>query len=570
VSRPLPKPLADRPTRPEPPPGPRPLTVSELCRRISVKLKEGIGRVVVEGEVSNFRLSTQGHAYFDLKDEGALINAVCFRGAFERLSGSIELADGKLVEVRGEVTIYTPRSVYQLIVESIREAGLGELMRRFLQLREKLAAEGLFAAARKRPIPALPRRIGIVTSLAGAALPDMLHVLGRRARGLEVYVSACAVQGDAAPPEIVQALARLARHGRAEVIIVGRGGGSIEDLWAFNDERVVRAIAACPIPVVSAVGHETDTTLSDFAADLRAPTPSAAAEIVTRGYEEFLQSLGRARKALHRTIRQAIDQRRQRVRALGRDWRLNQPRERLYQARQRVDELRDDLDRVLKAGLERRKVALRGAVDRLGWLSPTRRVGTAAEASRRLQASLNRAVAAHLQHRRGAFASLLQRLTAAHPRTRWATRLADARRINGQMLVRLRQAARRRLEAPRLRLQHLAGRLAQAGHPARRWSPQLTAARTHCRALEARLDGAAERALRWGWERLAALAARVRAAGPDQVLARGFSIISTLGRERLVTGPGQARPGQTLRVRSARGEWRVAALPNEPEFFDET
>ncbi|MEN6624637.1 MAG: exodeoxyribonuclease VII large subunit [Candidatus Sumerlaeia bacterium] len=331
----------------------RPLTVGELAARVRRLVEDGIGRVCVEGEVSNLRAPASGHCYFMLKDGAASINAVCFRNTLARQP--VFPADGMKLEVTGQLTTYPPRSEYQIVVDSMREAGVGELMRRLQELKERLRAEGLFDLERKRPIPALPRRVGIVTSSTGAALRDVINILGRRTRGLEIYLAPAAVQGEAAPAQIVQALRLLARHGRSEVIIAGRGGGSIEDLWAFNDERVVRAIAASPIPVISAVGHETDTTLSDYAADLRAPTPSAAAELVSAHYAEVLERLDSWRERLGRAEERLVGDLRARLERCSSSWGMRGPRERVGQAMQRLDELEERLGRGAARSVRRRR-----------------------------------------------------------------------------------------------------------------------------------------------------------------------------------------------------------------------
>ncbi len=397
----------------------RPLTVSELSQKIARLLEGEIGRVCVEGEVSNYRVPRSGHAYFVLKDADAAINVVCFRSTLASLK--IKLADGKKIEIGGRVSAYTARSEYQIIMESAREAGLGDLMRLFLELRDKLKAEGLFDPARKKPLPRFPRAIGIVTSGTGAALRDMLNVLSRRAGGLEIYLSPCAVQGDTAPAEIVRAIERLERHGRSEVIIAGRGGGSLENLWAFNDERVVRAIARCEIPIVSAVGHETDTTLSDFAADLRAPTPSAAAEIVTANHEELARNLARTHRSMDRAMEDQLDSKRVALQACAASWGMRSPLERLAATLQKIDDL-------------------------------TGRLEGAAERNR------NRA--------RTLLENLQLRLSTARPDLRWLPRLKYAAGLLSQFHVRLKQAMARRLNEEKLGVKGLRDRLESLGPPA--------------------------------------------------------------------------------------------------------
>jgi exodeoxyribonuclease VII large subunit len=418
---------------------PRPLTVTELAGRIKRLLEDQVGTVTVSGEVSNLRIPSSGHCYFLLKDAGAAINAVCFRGTLGRQR--VRPADGMQLELTGRVSAYAARSEYQLVVDSMREAGLGDLMRRFLELKERLKTEGLFDQERKRPIPQLPRCLGLVTSCTGAALRDMLNILGRRARGLTIYLAPCAVQGDAAPAEIVNALQLLQRDARAEVIIVGRGGGSIEDLWAFNDERVARAIATSRIPVISAVGHETDTTLADYAADLRAPTPSAAAELVSAHHGEVAAQLRQWQQRLGRIMRQHLAERRARLERCRNSWGLRSPRERVQAAMQRLDDLQVALQQAMQHRLarsrERSQLAaahlqrtspltrlrllqarLAYAQDRLRTQGPVRwlpQLAAAAETHRQLAARLQRAVLALATQRRLAVSSLSDRLAGLNP-----------------------------------------------------------------------------------------------------------------------------------------------------------
>lgn len=281
-------------------------TVSELVASVNKLLAAdpGLSDVWVRGEVSGFKRASSGHWYFDLKDAGAVLNAAMFRGANHRVR--FEPQDGMEVLVRGKVAVYPGRSSLQVVVEEMRPLGVGELALRFEQLRRRLEAEGLFDPARKRPIPPFPRRVGIVTSLQAAALRDLVRVATERHPGVRLLVCAARVQGEGAAEEVARALARLDAEGSCDVVIVGRGGGSAEDLWAFNEEVLVRAVAASRIPVVSAVGHESDVTLCDLAADLRAATPSNAAELVVPDAEAILDGLDdletRALDALDRLV----------------------------------------------------------------------------------------------------------------------------------------------------------------------------------------------------------------------------------------------------------------------------
>lgn len=265
------------------------ITVSQLNRKAKTLLEQGIARLWVEGEISNLSRPASGHVYFSLKDEKAQVGAAWFR---QRQRGpAIGFKNGDKVLAYGRVSIYEARGNYQLIVEQMEPAGEGVLKQRFDALKKKLLAEGLFDADRKQALPALPARIGVVTSPSGAAIRDIITVLERRFAAVPVLIYPAAVQGDAAPGELIAALATAIRRNECDVLIIGRGGGSLEDLWAFNDEALARAIAACPIPVVSAVGHEVDFTIADFVADVRAPTPSGAAEIVVPSRREWLHRI---------------------------------------------------------------------------------------------------------------------------------------------------------------------------------------------------------------------------------------------------------------------------------------
>lgn len=270
------------------------LTVTQLTRKVRAVLEGGIGTVWVDGEISNLRRQASGHQYFTLKDEGAQLSCVLFRGSAR--NAALRLEDGLRVEALGEISVYEPRGTYQLVVRSVRAKGLGGLQAQFEALKAKLYEEGLFDADRKRPIPAMPRVVCLVTSPTGAAVRDMLNILTRRAPWTRVLVYPVRVQGKEAPGEIIAALRRLAAEsGRGlpeiDTVVVTRGGGSLEDLWGFNDEKLARVIADFPLPIVSAVGHEIDFTISDFVADLRAPTPSAAAELIVPDGAQVRQRL---------------------------------------------------------------------------------------------------------------------------------------------------------------------------------------------------------------------------------------------------------------------------------------
>ncbi|MEC7946132.1 MAG: exodeoxyribonuclease VII large subunit [Myxococcota bacterium] len=345
------------------------LTVSQLTRAISEALASGVGPCRVEGEVASFTAARSGHWYFDLKDEGAVLSCVMFRGRNRTLPAPPRVGDR--IVVAGALDVYAPRGRYNLIVRTLARAGAGDLQARLEALKRKLAAEGLFDPSRKRPLPSIPRGIGVVTSATGAALHDILKVLRRRFPGVPVYLAASRVQGSEAPREIIAAIALLNAHAKADVLIVGRGGGSQEDLMAFNDESVARAIAASGIPVVSAVGHEVDVSIADLVADARAATPSHAAELVVPEREGLLLVLDDLDLRLRNGVARLLAQRRDRLGTLV----LRHPRRQIADARQRVAQHAGDLRRTWVHDQRRRHVAVRGAAGRLEALSPVAVLG---------------------------------------------------------------------------------------------------------------------------------------------------------------------------------------------------
>ena len=289
------------------------ITVSQLNRKAKTLLEQGLARLWVEGEISNMARPASGHIYFSLKDEKAQVRAAWFR---QRQRGpAIRFKDGDKVLAYGRVSLYEARGDYQLIVEQVEPAGECVLKQRFEALKRKLLDEGLFDADRKQSLPSLPSRIGVITSPSGAAVRDIITVLGRRFPSVPVIVYPAAVQGDAAPGELIAALDTAVRRDECDVLIIGRGGGSLEDLWAFNDEALARAIADCPIPIVSAVGHEVDFTIADFVADVRAPTPSGAAEIVVPDQHDWLRRIDAMATRIARVGQRAVEDQAQQV-----DW----------------------------------------------------------------------------------------------------------------------------------------------------------------------------------------------------------------------------------------------------------
>jgi len=342
------------------------LTVSELTQIIKGTLERELEPFWVVGEISNFRIPPSGHLYFTLKDDKSQISAVMFRRQGQGLGFQPE--NGMEVFCFGRVSVYPVRGDLQLYVESMEPKGRGALYLAFEQLKKRLAEEGLFAVERKRPLPFLPASIGLVTSLQGAALRDMLRIIGDRFPDRRIVIRPVKVQGDGAAAEIAGAVADLGRSGEVEVMIVGRGGGSLEDLWAFNEEVVARAIFAAGVPVISAVGHEIDFTIADFVADHRAPTPTAAAEMVVPRKADLMERVEEMRGRLLREIHGRLDQEREAWAGLAR--RLADPRRRLQENQMRLDELSLALGRRFQDHLGRLKNRLTQGVGRLSSLSP--------------------------------------------------------------------------------------------------------------------------------------------------------------------------------------------------------
>jgi len=335
------------------------ISVSQLNRRAKTLLEQGIARLWVEGEISNLSRPASGHIYFSLKDDKAQVGAAWFR---QRQRGpAIGFKNGDKVLAFGRVSIYEARGNYQLIVEQMEPAGEGVLKQRFDALKKKLLADGLFDEDRKQELPPLPSRIGVITSPSGAAIRDIVSVLGRRYPAASVVIYPAAVQGDAAPGELIGALETAIERDECDVLIIGRGGGSLEDLWAFNDEALARVIAACPIPIVSAVGHEVDFTIADFVADVRAPTPSGAAEIVVPDQHDWLRRINVLASRLARVGERTVEDRAQQV-----DWFSTRIataiRQQILGQRHDVQALRGELVQLSPAVSVQRSIARLGAL----------------------------------------------------------------------------------------------------------------------------------------------------------------------------------------------------------------
>ena len=392
------------------------LSVSELTAQVKRLLEKSVGQVWVTGEVTNLRVQSSGHMYFTLKDAAAQLSCVLF--SREKVSHRELLADGQKVLLQGDVTVYEARGQYQLIVRAVELQGIGALQVAFEKLKQKLAAEGLFATERKRPLPKYPQRIGLVTSPTGAAIRDVLHVVQRRNPGLEIILAPCRVQGEGAAEEIAAAIrllneyseggvpqrpdletgkelgARVTRLSeKLDLILVTRGGGSLEDLWAFNEEAVARAIFESAIPVVSAVGHEIDYTISDFVADVRAATPSAAAEIITEGVFASRQLVADLTQRMARA----------------------HPRGRLNELLQRLDDLQGGLLRCTRQGTKERQVAWRNLVTRLLCVRPAQLLRQRGESLALNQRRLRELARVHLRNGRNCFETMAARLRLLGP-----------------------------------------------------------------------------------------------------------------------------------------------------------
>lgn len=388
-------------------------SVSELTARIKEQLEGAFPAVWVEGEISNLRTPGSGHAYFTLKDETAQLRAVLFRNRGRRIR--FEPEDGMKVLAFGGLDLYPPRGEYQLVVELLEPKGVGALQYAFEQLKRRLEAEGLFAEARKRPLPAFPRVIGIVTSPTGAAIRDMLNIIGRRFGDLRILIVPVRVQGEEAPGEIVAALATLATLEELDVVIVGRGGGSIEDLWAFNDERVARAIVASRVPVISAVGHETDYTIADFVADLRAPTPSGAAELVVREKLAVMRTLVDLHDRLQQAMASQMERRRERVASLARRRVLTEPGRALREWTRRLDEAHTGLSAAVRAHQRMLRHRVELATNALSSQHPLARISHGAAVLVQLRGRLVASATHRAKHSRHRLAAAVGRLQSLSP-----------------------------------------------------------------------------------------------------------------------------------------------------------
>ncbi|NOX91767.1 MAG: exodeoxyribonuclease VII large subunit [Gammaproteobacteria bacterium] len=386
-------------------------SVSHLNHAARDLLESEFPLIWVEGEISNLARPASGHIYFSLKDESAQLRCAMFKMRNRQINFRPE--NGQQVLVRGRLSLYPARGDYQLIAEHMEEAGDGALRRQFELLKQRLHDEGLFDAASKQPLPKLPSRLGVITSSTGAAIRDIISVLRRRFPGIPVLIYPVPVQGVEAPPAIVAALQNAEKRNECDVLILARGGGSLEDLWAFNDETVARAIHACPIPVVSAIGHEVDFSIADFVADLRAPTPSAAAELVSPDRDEWRSTLTGWQQRLLRSWRERIARQQQHLDWLRRQ--LKHPGQRLRERAQRLDELEQRLNLAQQARLHQQQARLDTLRARLHGHSPTRRLREMRLRLDKLRHNNHSAITATLAQQRARLGSLSRALNAVSP-----------------------------------------------------------------------------------------------------------------------------------------------------------
>ncbi len=412
-------------------------TVSRLNQTVRLLLEREVGQVWISGEISNFTQPASGHWYFTLKDDTAQVRCAMFRNSNRRVT--FRPQHGQQVLVRASITLYEPRGEYQIIVESMQPAGEGLLQQKYEQLKAKLAAEGLFDQQSKQPLPSPAHCVGVITSKTGAALHDILHVLKRRDPSLPVVIYPTAVQGEDAPGQIVRAIALANSRKECDVLIVGRGGGSLEDLWSFNDERVARAIFASQIPIVSAVGHETDVTIADFVADLRAPTPSAAAEIVSRNQLELLRQLQSGQQRLEMAMDYYLANRTRRFTQL--EHRLQQQHPQLRLARQQtvLERLRQRMTYAMDNQLKRSGQRQQRMTQRLNQHSPQPRIHRAQNRVQQLEYRLAQLMSARLSVTRERFGNAMTHLDAVSPLATLARGYSVTTATDGNVLKQTKQ-----------------------------------------------------------------------------------------------------------------------------------
>ncbi|NGX62229.1 MAG: Exodeoxyribonuclease 7 large subunit [Chlamydiae bacterium] len=390
------------------------LTVTELTKNLKNQLERAFPSVVVQGEITNGKYHGSGHFYFDLKDAGAKIPAVLFNARFS--STNAKPKEGDKVIVTGSLTVYPPHGRYQLLARKIEYQGVGQLLQELEERKKKLQALGWFAPEKKRPLPQFPKTIGVITSPTGAVIRDIVHVLKRRMGGFHLLLNPVRVQGEGAAFEIAQAIYEMNLYNLADVLIVGRGGGSLEDLWPFNEEIVVKAIYESTIPIISAVGHETDVTLSDFVADVRAPTPSAAAEIVSKERTTQLDTLTKYRNHLTHLLVHKIKNYRARLQGLARAPLFSSPYSLLAEPLQKLDESKTRLDTKMRQELERRLMLLMGRRKQAFALKPSTQLSHFQQKLTQVNRSLNHAVLASINNNKQKIKGMGEKLHALDPK----------------------------------------------------------------------------------------------------------------------------------------------------------
>ncbi|AUL74823.1 exodeoxyribonuclease VII large subunit [Pseudoalteromonas sp. 13-15] len=388
-------------------------TVSRLNREIRTVLEQGFASLVLTGEISNFIAPASGHWYFSLKDDKAQIKAAMWRG--NNRSQSYRPENGAQVTVKARVSLYEPRGDYQLIVEHMEPAGEGQLKQEFDALKMRLAAEGLFSSAYKKPLPQNINRIGVITSATGAAIKDILTVLKRRAPQLEVIIYPAMVQGKEAHIHLINQIELANARNEVDILILGRGGGSLEDLWCFNHEQLARAIHNSDLPIISAVGHEIDTTISDYVADMRAPTPSAAAELVSPNTQELHSKVTQLINRLNNAFKHSIADKRALATQLQHRLNLCHPRNQLNQKAQRLDELSIALQQAMQSRLYQQERTLNNLTPRLMRQSPDKKLAQASHQLSQLQARLNQAIQQQLQQANNSLALQASKLDSVSP-----------------------------------------------------------------------------------------------------------------------------------------------------------
>ena len=400
-------------------------------------LEQEMGQVWISGEISNFSQPSSGHWYFTLKDDTAQVRCAMFRNSNRRVT--FRPQHGQQILVRANITLYEPRGDYQIIVESMQPAGEGLLQQQYEQLRQRLTAEGLFEQQYKKPLPSPARQVGVITSKSGAALHDILHVLKRRDPSLPVIIYPTAVQGADAPGQIVRAIELANLRNECDVLIVGRGGGSLEDLWSFNDERVARAIFASRIPVVSAVGHETDVTIADFVGDVRAPTPSAAAEIVSRNQAELLRQIQAQQVRMEMAMDYYLAQRTQRFTRLQHRLQQQHPQLRLARQQTTLERLQQRLTVNMDARLRRSAQQQQRLLQRLNQHQPQARIHRAQTRIQQLEYRLSQTVTARLNTTRQRFGTAIAQLEAVSPLATLARGYSVTTQAGGKVLKKTKQ-----------------------------------------------------------------------------------------------------------------------------------